>query len=189
MRNLLLVMPIIALLLVGCGTKGLTESFLREDVDFSFVQRIAVLPFQNNSGDTYAAVRARNITITNVFSSGLFDVVEKDLVDSALRDEVVTSKTEIEPLTLKRLGGRLRVQAFLLGTIDMAGSGKIGAATFPQFGLTLRLLEAESGSVLWQASGYNNAESFSNRLFGIKGDDNYQLTAKLVKSLLRTLDI
>ena len=122
MRKLLLILAVMALLLSGCSTTGSTnESYLREDVDFNFVQRIAVLPFQNNSDDQYAIVRTRDITITHVLTLGLFDVVERDLVDSALREEVITPSAEIDPLSLKRLGNRLRVQAFLLGTVDMAG--------------------------------------------------------------------
>ena len=190
MRNLLLILAVIALPLVGCSTLGSSpESYVRENVDFSFVQRIAVLPFQNNSEDDYAPARTRNITITHVLTRGLFDVVEKDLVDSALRDEVITPGAEIDPLTLKRLGSRLQVQAFLLGTVDLAGSSKIGAASAPQLGVTLRLIEAESGMVLWQASGYKSAASLSNRLLGITGDDDYGITVKVVRSLLRTLDI
>lgn len=190
MRKLLLILAVMALLLPGCSITGSSnESYLREDVDFNFVQRIAVLPFQNNSEDNYAIVRTRDITITHVLTMGLFDVVEKDLVDSALLEEVITPGAEIDPLSLKRLGNRLRVQAFLLGTVDMAGESKVGNTSAPEMALTLRLIEAESGMVLWQASGHNSGESYSRRLLGIKGDDAYQITVKLVKSLLRTLDI
>ena len=190
MRKLLLILAVMALLLTGCGTTGSSnESYLREDVDFAFVQRIAVLPFQNNSDDNYATVRTRDVTITHVLTLGLFDVVERDLVDSALREEVITPQAEIDPLSLKRLGNRLRVQAFLLGTVDMAGQSRVGNTSAHEMALTLRLVEAESGMILWQASGHKSGESFSRRLLGIKGDDAYQITVKVVKSLLRTLDI
>jgi hypothetical protein len=189
MKKLLLILAVIVLPLSGCGTKGASpESYLREDVDFNFVQRIAVLPFHNNSDDNYAPVRTRDITITHVLTMGLFDVVERDLVDSALREEVVTTETDIDPLSLKRLGSRLKVQAFLLGTVDMAGEVRIGNTSAHEIALTLRLIEAESGMVLWQASGHRSGESLSKRLLGISGDDAYKITQSLVRTLLGTLD-
>ena len=190
MRNFLLLLVVISLSLAGCGTtQSTSDSFTREDVDFNFVQRIAVLPFQNNSDDDYATVRTRDVTITHVLTLGLFDVVEKDLVDSAMQEEVLVPGAAIDPLTLKRLGSRLKVQAFLLGTVDMAGKNTVGSTSTPEMALTLRLVEAESGMVLWQASGHKSAESLSNRLLGITGDDVYEITVKLVRSLLQTLQI
>ena len=71
----------------------------------------------------------------------------------------------------------------------MAGATEVGSTSAHQMALTLRLVEAESGMVLWQASGHRSAASLSNRLLGIQGDDAYEITVKLVRSLLRTLDI
>ena len=188
MRKLLIFgyITVMAMMLVSCGSKTVSESFLREDVDFSFVQRIAVLPFQNNTQEQYAPERSRDVTITQVLSLGLFDVVEKDLVNSVLFDEAIDPGSPIDPLTLKRMGHRLNVQGFLLGTVDLAGMNKIGASSYPELALTLRLLEAESGMILWQASGNYSGESLASRLFGTKGDDTFQITVKLIRKLLKT---
>ena len=96
------------------------------------------------------------------------------------------SGAPIDPLTLKRIGQRLDTQAVILGTIDLAGSGRIGSTTYPEMAMTLRLIEVNSGLILWQASGNLSGESFGRRLFGIKADDPYQVTLKLVRSLLKT---
>jgi hypothetical protein len=117
---------------------------------------------------------------------GLFDVVEKDLVDSYMYNEAIDPGVPIDPLTLKRLGGRLGVQAFILGAVYVAGTSKVGATTYPEIALTLRLVEAESGMLLWQASGHKSGESFGRRLFGLKADDSYQITLNLVKTLLKS---
>jgi len=174
------------LMLTGCGNRTVTKSFVREEVDFGFIQRIAVLPFENNSADTFAAERARDVTITQVLELGLFDTVEKVLVDNVLYEEGVERGAPIDPLTLKRIGQRLDTQAVILGTIDLAGTGRIGSSDYPEMALTLRLLEVNSGLILWQASGNLSGESFGRRLFGLKADDSYQVTLKLVRTLLKT---
>ena len=110
MGRLLLIFLIFILPLTGCGVTGTSsDSYLREEVDFASVQSIAVLPFQNNSDDDYAPIRTRNIVLTQVLAMGLFDIVEKDLVDSALREELVSLDAEVDALALKRLTMRISV--------------------------------------------------------------------------------
>jgi TolB-like protein len=174
------------LMLAGCGSRSASNSFVREDVDFSFIERIAVLPFTNNSSDQFAPERARDITITHVLQLGLFDTVEKVLVNNVMYEEGVEIDGPIDPLTLKRIGQRLNTQAVILGTIDLAENARLGSTNYPVMALTLRLVEVNSGLILWQASGNTSGESFSRRLFGLKTDDPYQVTNKLVRSLLRT---
>jgi TolB-like protein len=174
------------MLIAGCGSRTVSESFMREDVDFAFVQSIAVLPYENNSKDQYAPTRARDITITQVLAMGLYDVVEKDLVDNFMYNEAIDPGVPLDPLTLKRMGSRLNVQAFLLGTVDVAGDNKLGATTYPEIALTLRLVEAETSMILWQASGHYSGESFGRRLFGVKPDDAYKISFDLVRRLLKT---
>ena len=172
--------------LAGCGSRTVSESYIREDVDIAYVQRIAVLPFQNNSGDQYAGTLARNVTITQVLAQGLFDVVDKDLVDTILYDEAIEPGIPLDPLSMKRIGHRLNTQALLLGTVDTSGTSKLGATTYPETALTLRLVDAESGLILWQASGYYTGESFGRRLLGINPTDAYNITFRLVRRLLNT---
>jgi hypothetical protein len=188
MRNVLLIgcITVILVTITGCGGKIVSESFIREDVDLAFVQTIAVLPFENNSEERFAGDRARDLTITQVLAMGLYDVVEKDLVDSHMYNEAIDPGAPIDPLTLKRLGNRLGVQAFLVGTVDVAGENKLGATTYPEIALTLRLIETDSSMIIWQASGHKSGESFGRRLFGLKADDAFQITFKLVRYLLNT---
>lgn len=173
--------------IAGCGSKATSDSFIREDVDLGYIQRVAVLPLENHSDDKYAAKRVRNVINTQILAMGLFDTAEQGLVDSVLLREAIEQNTPIDQLTLKRLGQRLKVQAFILGAVDQAGEVRRGANTFPEIAMTLRLLEAESGNILWQASGYRNGESLSRRLFGMAAIDSYQVALNLSRDLLSSL--
>ena len=177
------------LVLAGCSSRTVSDSFTREDVDIGFVQSIAVLPFENNSSDKYAPKLARDITITLVLALGLFDVVDKYLVDNMLYDEAIRVDDPLDPLSMKRMGQRLNVQALLLGTVDLAGTGEVGSTTYPEIALTLRLVEADSGMILWQASGHYTGESFGRRLLGINPDTAYKINFDLVRRLLNTAPV
>lgn len=184
-------MPMLLLLLLtlqGCAyNNNSTTFFLREEVDIGYIRRIAVLPFTNSSDDKFAANRARELTITQVLSQRIFDVVDKGEVDSTLRDEVIKPGSDIDPATIKRLGQRLNVQAFLLGSVDDAGENRKGASAFPEISLTLRLIDSKSALVMWHASGHGSGYSTVDRLFGLNPTDAYTVTMSLIDSLLSSI--
>ncbi|MDH4321181.1 MAG: penicillin-binding protein activator LpoB [Desulfobulbaceae bacterium] len=171
----------------GCASKATTEFFLREQVDLGYIKQIAILPFENNSKDNYAPSRARELAITQVLSQRIFDVVDKGQVDSALREEAIEPGHALDELTIKRLGQRLNVQAFLLGSVDQTGEQRLGASSFTELSLTLRLIDSKTALVLWQASGYGSGYSMVDRLFGLNPKDAFEVTMTLVDRLLSSI--
>lgn len=171
----------------GCGLSRSNVSYNREDVDLSLVTRVAVLPFANNSKDRYAAERVRDVAITQILALGIADVVDKGIVDSVMREEAIEPNRPIDLINLKRLGQRLNVQAFLMGTIDEAGEIRRGSLSFPELAMTLRLVDAKASIVLWQASGRRTTESWAGRLLGIAPGDSFHNTLYLTRDLLSTM--
>lgn len=175
------------LLFSGCGTKQSSETFLREDIDLDLVTRVAVLPFENYTKEQYIDERVRDVSITQVLALGIADVVDKGIVDSVMREEVIEPGKPIDLVNLKRLGQRLNVQAFLLGSVDEANEIRKGSLTFPELALTMRLVDASGSIVLWQASGRRSGETLMGRIFGIAPKDQFYVTLKLTKKLLSSI--
>jgi hypothetical protein len=171
--------------LTGCAGTYHTDSYLRDDLKAGLVQRVAVLPFENNCDERYAAERARDIVITQALALGVFDVVGKRQVDSILRQEAIDTTATLDTQNLSRLGMRLNVQAFLLGSVNQAGTARLGSVTVPEISLTLSLIEVQTGQILWQGSGSGNGDSFVDRLIGLYPVDAYQVTTQLVSRLLK----
>lgn len=174
-------------LICGCSHNYRSDTYLRQDMSLDLVQRIAVLPFENNSDEKFAAERTRDVVITQVLTQNLFDVVDKGLVDAVLREEAVDGSAPVDIETMQRLSRRLGVEAFFLGSIDLAGSVRRGSATVPELSLTLRLIDATGGAILWQASGHGTGDSVLERLFGLRPADTYQVTTNLVRRLLEPI--
>lgn len=171
--------------LVGCGGKYTSDEFSREDVDFSIISKVAVLPFSNNTDDIHAAQRVRNVSITQLLAHGIADVVDRGIVDSVLYEEVIDPNQPIDLINLKRLGQRLNVQAFLMGSVDIVESKRLG--DYPQLALTLRLVEAQSGAILWQSSGHWSSESLVGKILGIAPTDSFHVNLKLLDRMMRSL--
>jgi len=188
MRRISIVIVLcLAVGLAGCGLSRSNVSYNREDVDLSLVNRVAVLPFINNTKDRFAAERVRDVAITQILALGIADVVDKGIVDSVMREEAIDPNLPIDLINLKRLGQRLNVQAFLLGTIDEASEIRRGSLSFPELALTLRLVDSKASIVLWQASGRRTTESWLGRLFGIAPGDSFHNTLYLTRDLLNTM--
>ncbi len=179
---------VLACMLVGCGGKFTSEEFVREDVDFDVVSRVAVLPFLNHTNDKFIHQRVRNVAITQMLANGVADVVDRGIVDSVLYEEVIDPGQPIDLINLKRLGQRLNVQAFLLGSVDMSSAKSGGGSlSYPQLALTLRLVEAQSAGILWQSSGHWTSESFFGKMFGIAPTDSYHVNIDLLGRMMKNL--
>jgi len=172
------------LLQAGCGSGVATKSFMREGASLAHIERVVVLPYENLGGG--GEKRIREITMTQLLASGMFDVVDKGRVDSVLRDEAIEPGTPFDEATLRRLGQRLNAQAFILGSVESSTESR-GSSAYPEIVLTLRLIDSETGTLLWQASGRGSGYTLSDRLFGFAPKNSFQVTLELLTRLLKTL--
>ena len=172
----------------GCGGTGSsTQTFLREGVDLSYITRVAILPFENNTQDEFAASRIRDITATQIMANGIFDVVDKGIVDSALLEMGIDRNSPLDVPIVKRLAQRLNVESLVIGTINNIGENRQGSFTYPEMSFTLQLLDGESALILWRTSDTLGGYSLSDRLFGLDPMDAFQITVKLLNNMLATI--
>ncbi len=178
---------LLGLAVTGCGGRFDSEYYMRDNVDMGAITRIAVMPFQNFTSDQFVADRTRDVATTQLLSLGIADVVDRGLIDSVMAEEVIDPKLPIDQINMKRLGQRLNVQAFLLGSIDMAGEKRTGTVAYPVLGVTLRLVDAQAGLVIWQGSGRWTSETVTGRILGTKPTDDFHVSLELLKRMLRSL--
>jgi hypothetical protein len=53
--------------------------------------------------------------------------------------------------------------------------------------MSMRLVDTESGLVVWQASGRGTGYSLWGRLFGVGFKDSFQVTLELIRTMLATM--
>ena len=176
------------LFLLGCGG---VKYYVKEGAEISYVERVAVLPFQNNTSEKHAAERMRDLVSTEILAMGLFDVVDKGVVDAALKEEGIAlgkkGSVDLDKNTARRLGKVLGVQAFVVGSVDQYEESRRGSFSYPVVSLTLRLIDAQTGTILWQASGGASGYSAWKRLMGLSPKDMTEVSMELVEKLLSTL--
>ena len=170
--------------LSGCYSVGPPpiEAYVRENTNVLLIRTIAVLPFEG-SGRT---ARIRELTITQLLANNVFDVVDKGLVDKFMQQEAIQPGAPLDIFTLRRIGESLDVKAVMMGSVEEVTNSR-GSASYEEITMTLRIVECETGQVLWQASGMGSGYSTADRLFGMAPKDRFQVTLGLLYDLMGTI--
>ncbi|MDY6842981.1 MAG: CsgG/HfaB family protein [Thermodesulfobacteriota bacterium] len=155
--------------------------------DFTFIKKVAILPFVNLTNDKFAGDKVRDIVTTEVLSRGFFDVVEWGEVSRVLGEESKGLSTEIDKETAKRIGKRLQIQAIILGTVEEYGTSRGGGRSSPEVAISIRMIDINSSKILWQASYDKKGGGVISRLFGVGEKSISEVARKLVKEVLDTL--
>lgn len=79
--------------------------------DFSAIKRVAVLSFGGSKGDLAADLLTQSLVARGA------DVVERQRLDSVMREQSLTTSSAFDPATAKQLGKLLGVDALFVGTV------------------------------------------------------------------------
>ena len=174
----------------GCGGTMDSTRFANPNFDFAFVQRLAVLPFENLSNDRQAGLRATRLTITELLASGAVDVVEPGEVQAAtVKITSVPAGRVVNPTTeeILLLGQALNVQGLLMGTVTQSENLRSGSVPVPVVTLDMHLVETETGTTVWAATHSEKGATFSARVLGTGGEPLAETTRVCVQGTLATL--
>ncbi|MCM2268489.1 MAG: penicillin-binding protein activator LpoB [Thermoanaerobaculia bacterium] len=177
-----------ATLAAGCGSSMRPTRFTNPKIDFSFVERVAVLPFENYSNDAAAGPRATRLFLTELLATGAVDVVEPGEVSAALARYGGGARA-VRPSTeqIVELGKTLGVQAVIAGAVAQSEVLRSGSAGIPTITLDAQMIEAESGGIIWSATHTEKGSAMSARFLGNEGEPLSVTTRRCVKRLVATL--
>lgn len=181
-----IVLILISLYAAGCSSNPAPTSFVNPRFNFGFVERVAVLPFENLSTDRQAGARATRLMVTELLSSGAAEVVEPGEVQAALDalgPRIVRPSTE----QVIALGESLGVQALILGTVNQSESIRSGTRSIPVVSLDVHMVETETGAAVWAATATARGGGVGARVLGTVGEPISETTRHAVRRVLDTL--
>ncbi|MHC4844717.1 MAG: CsgG/HfaB family protein [Planctomycetota bacterium] len=185
-RRALLVAGVVVAL-GACATENPSSVYLHPNADLSAFNRIAVLPLDNYTGDRFAGERVREILAVELLAQGVFEPAEIGEVNRVLKLQNLISMTTMGPEDIKKLGEALDVQALLFGSVVEYSERRTGTFRSPQVSLALRLVDVESGLVVWSVSDARTGMALSTRLFGVGEETFTEAVRKLIRELMREL--
>lgn len=103
---LLLIAPLA--LLAACVTPNVA---VNPRANFSSIKRVAVISFGGNRGDLAADLMTQSLIAHGA------DVIERQRLDTVMKEQSLTASSSFDPATAKQLGKLLGVDALFVGTV------------------------------------------------------------------------
>lgn len=178
---LLLLIPLIG----GCATRGV--KYHNPEMDFASLKSVAVLPLANLTKDQYAAERVRDVFITMLLATGAMYVIPPGEVFRGMARAGLADPTHPSPEEAKKLAGIVGVDAVITGTIREYGEVRSGQTAANTISVTMQMMEAQTGRVVWTGATTKGGITFKDRLFGGGGEPLEEITRVAVEDLLDKL--
>ena len=176
------------LLALGCAAHRPT-TFLHPEYDFSQIERIAVVPFENLSTEQGASSYMTRVFLTELLATGAFDVVEPGEVSRVLVTLGQTKVAELDQAGLKKMAAELKVQAVVFGSVGESTQYRSGNTASHVVSLAARLVDCETATTVWTANVTSSGPGPISRLMGVgedtRGDAIRKTIRRAVKSLVR----
>ena len=170
--------------LSGCA-KG-PSIYFHPEVNLAYIKKVAVLPFENFSREKTAGEVSRDVFVTELLASGLFEVVPYGETLRALKEREIKEKDKLTTEDSKRIGKRLGVQGLILGTVNEYGT--MGRDfPYPRVSITASMIEIPSGVVVWRASYTAKGTTTLYRLFGVGAKSKVEAAKAASHKLVETL--
>jgi len=178
---------LIAALTAGCAANRAKVTFHDPNMDFSLVQSVAVVPFTNLTTNTGAGDRVRDVVMTMLQATGSVYVIPPGEVARGVSRSSVSEPRAPTPEEAVALCKMLKADAVLAGTVREYGEVRSGTSSANVISLSLSLMEAQSGRVVWSASSTKGGVGAATRLFGGGGQPMNVVTEDAVDDLLDKL--
>jgi len=176
---------IILLICISCTPKTKTSFYISPDYDFSFIKRVAVLPFENFTNEKFASSIITQVVINELL--GLVDVAPPGDVVSALQSLKITPGSSLTTEQIKAISKTLDIQAVIFGSVNKYAQVTEGYISYPEISITLMMADATSGRIIWSVTKTTEKPSFWVKHFGAKGDTMSSALEKVVREAIKTL--
>lgn len=149
-------------------------------------RRIGVVEFENKSayGQARLGTAASDILITELAKTNKFVVVERDKLNKILDEQKLQSSGAIDPRTAVAVGKVLGLNAIVTGAVSEFGVKTEGSEYLlvqskrqtAEATVDIRIVDAETGQVLFADSGKGSAKSGKGSVLGLGTRGGYDET-------------
>ncbi len=186
-RSNLFVIGLLVLVAFAAGCAPDVTSFARDDVDYSFIRRAAVYPFQNRSQDLQAGVRVHSVFLSELLQQDALRTIDPGATLGGIGALRLDTTGELTPEQIIDLGRELEVDAIFFGDVEEYGADRVSNDRVHMVTLTFSMAETQTGSVVWRSTVHRSGTSFWRKLFGGGSASLHDVTREAVRESLETL--
>jgi TolB-like protein len=187
MRKLAIIGPL-CLMLLTLGCRGSMQVYyINPNFDFSYIKRVAVLPFDNLTQERNAEDIVRHLVINELLATELVEVVVPGEAIAAMNSMGIKSVSTLSEKQIKALGKALNVQAVIYGAIEKYEVVKERNISEPEVTITMIMAETTTGGIVWSVTRTGGRAGFMSRHFGARTETLSEAVLKVVRESIRTL--
>jgi len=175
------------LVFTGCASTKSNIAFRDPNMDFGAIQSVAVMPFTNLTRDTLAGERVRDVFMTMLQATGGVYVIPPGEVMRGITRLNIDRPASPTPEDVTKFAKNVNADAVFTGTVTEYGEVRSGTSTANVVSLSLQMMEAQTGRVVWTASSTQGGVTTADRLFGGGGEPMNATMQKAVDDLLDKL--
>jgi hypothetical protein len=164
-----------------------TDVYSDPRMDFGTIRTVAVLPFTNLTRDQVVADRVRDVFVNMLLSTEAVYVLPVGEVGRGVLNAPVANPSTPTPEEVVKLGALLKADAVFTGVVREYGEVRSGTTSANIISLSIQLLEAGTGKVVWSASSTKGGITLWNRLFGGGGQPLNRVTEEAIDALFDKL--
>ncbi len=165
-----------ALLYTGCGTSNPHDAYFRgtrsqaniyvAPTDARYekkagIMKIAIMPFK--AATELIGSSVSDMFVTEMLKAGRYDLVERGQISQVL-GEAELAISGLSVAKAQEVGSMLGAEAVLIGTVDEYSTVAYRGRTYPVVGITTRLIECQTGKVIWSVDLAKRAEKDTDTL-------------------------
>lgn len=172
----------------GCASRKAAEvTYHDENMDFSLIQTVAVMPFDNLSTNPRAGDAVRDVFMTMLQATGSIYVLPPGEVGRGMERMALGANSKLTAEDVVQFANIVGADVVITGTVLEYGELRSGGSSGGVVSLGVRMLEAETGRVVWSASSSAGGVSAGARVFGGGGKPMDRKIRKAVNQLLNRL--
>jgi hypothetical protein len=157
------------------------------NMDFGSIRTVAVMPFANLARDQVVAERVRDVFINRLLSTEAVYVLPVGEVARGITRAEILNPSAPTPEEVVKFGALLKADAVITGVVREYGEVRSGTATTNIISMSIQLMEAGTGKIVWSASSTKGGISFWDRMFGSGGQPLNRVTEQAVDALFDKL--
>jgi hypothetical protein len=169
----------------ACATHG--DVYRDPNMDFGAIRTVAVMPFVNLTRDVLSAERVRDVFMTMLLATGGVYVVPQGEVARAALTAGITNPTAPTKEEILKFATFVKADAVITGVVREYGEVRSGTTAANVVSLSLQMIEAQTGKIVWSASSTRGGVGLKERLLGGGGEPLNDSTEKAVKDVINQL--
>jgi len=173
--------------LAACGARSQEVTYHDPNMDFSLVRSVAVMPLANFSRQSTAADRVRDVLMNMLQATGAMYVMPSGEVARGVDRLAIEDPTSMTGDEIVSLAKNLGVDAVIVGSVREYGEIRSGTSNSNAISISMQMMEAETGRVVWNAASTRGGVGTTERLFGGGGQPMNAVTQEAVNDLLDQL--